>query len=328
MNLEDTKHMDYSVVIRTLGRAGPLYQKTLNSICAQTVRPKNIVVYIADGYALPKETVGVENYVYVPKGMVAQRALKYDEVKAEYCLFLDDDVFLPPDAVAKMYDELIQNEAQVISPCTFENHKTSFKSKVIKILTGKEVFRICDNRWAFKVLRTAGFSYNNNPTKHVYESQSNAGPCFFCRKSDFLKIKYDEELWLDKTYYALPDDQIMFYKMYKKGLKILTSFDSGVVHLDASTTISNPKEKSLKLVFSEYRNKLIFWHRFIYLPEKSFVMKVWSILAIAYAYGIQSFKHSVFYLIGKKEEAEAFYGGVGDAISFLKSAEYKKLPLI
>ena len=320
--------MEYSVIIRTLGKAGEAYQTTLNSVIQQTIRPVDIFVYIAEGYDLPKETIGVEKYVYVPKGMVAQRALKYDEVKAEYCLFLDDDVFLPPDAVAKMYDELIQNEAQVISPCTFENNKTSFKSKVIKMLTGKEVFRIHDDRWAFKVLRTAGFSYNNNPTKHVYESQSNAGPCFFCRKSDFLKIKYDEELWLDKTYYALPDDQIMFYKMYKKGLKILTSFDSGVVHLDASTTISNPKEKSLKLVFSEYRNKLIFWHRFIYLPEKSFVMKVWSILAIAYAYGIQAFKHSFFYFIGKKEEATAFYNGVRDAVFFLKSEDYSSLPRV
>jgi GT2 family glycosyltransferase len=320
--------MEYSVIIRTLGKAGEAYQTTLNSVIQQTIRPVDIFVYIAEGYNLPKETIGVEKYVCVPKGMVAQRALKYDEVKAEYCLFLDDDVFLPPDAVAKMYDELIQNEAQVISPCTFENHKTSFKSKVIKMLTGKEVFRIHDDRWAFKVLRTAGFSYNNNPTKHVYESQSNAGPCFFCRKSDFLKIKYDEELWLDKTYYALPDDQIMFYKMYKKGLKILTSFDSGVVHLDASTTIANPKEKSLKLIFSEYRNKLIFWHRFIYLPEKPIVMKLWSLLVVLYTFGLQALKYVVLFVLRRKDESWAFYSGVRSGIEYLRSEEYKLLPRI
>ena len=79
---------DYSVVIRTLGRAGALYQKTLDSICSQTIRPQNIIVYIAEGYVLPKETIGIEQYVYVPKGMVAQRALNYDEVQTEYCLFL------------------------------------------------------------------------------------------------------------------------------------------------------------------------------------------------------------------------------------------------
>lgn len=319
---------DYSVVIRTLGRAGASYQKTLDSICSQTIRPQNIIVYIAEGYVLPKETIGIEQYVYVPKGMVAQRALNYDEVQTEYCLFLDDDVFLPPDAVEKMYNEMIQNEGQVISPCTFENHKTSFKSKVIKTLTGKEVCRIHDDRWAFKVLRTAGFSYNNSPTKPVYESQSNAGPCFLCRKSDFLKINYDEELWLDKTYYALPDDQIMFYKMYKKGLKILTTFDSGVVHLDASTTIANPKEKSLKLIFSEYRNKLIFWHRFIYLPEKPILMKLWSLLVVLYTFGLQALKYVVLFVLRRKDESWAFYSGVRSGIEYLRSEEYKLLPRV
>jgi hypothetical protein len=185
-----------------------------------------------------------------------------------------------------------------------------------------------DSKWGYKVLRTAGFSYNNNPTLPVYESQSNAGPCFFCRKDDFLKINYDEELWLDKTYYALPDDQIMFYKMYKKGLKILTSFDSGVVHLDASSTIANPMEKSIKLIFSEYRNKLIFWHRFIYLPDTLFLLRIWDVLSIWYAYMIQTLKCLLKLVLGKKEEANAFFGGIKDALQFLKSQEYRQLPRI
>lgn len=320
--------MEYSVVIRTLGKAGYAYQTTLDSIMQQTIKPSAVLVYIADGYPIPEETIGIEKYHFVPKGMVAQRALRYDEVMSEYCLFLDDDVYLPSDAVEKMYKELIHHEAQVISPCTFENHKVPFKSKLIRTLTGKELCRLWDHKWAFKVLRTAGFSYNNNPTEAVYESQSNAGPCFFCRKEDFLSIRYEDEMWLDQTYYALPDDQVMFYKMYKKGLKILTTFDTGIIHLDASTTIANPKEKSLKLIYSEYRNKLIFWHRFIFLPEKSIALKCWSILAILYAYGIQVLKHLFGYMIVRKEEAIAFYGGVRNAMLFLKSSDYKALPKI
>lgn len=320
--------MQYSAVIRTLGKAGKAYQTTLDSLMQQTIKPSSVVVYIAEGYPIPNETIGIEKYVYVPKGMVAQRALQYDEVSTEYCLFLDDDVYLPADAVEKMYNEMVQHDAQVISPCTFENHKASFKSKFIRTLTGKEVCRFCDSKWGYKVLRTSGFSYNNNPTQPVYESQSNAGPCFFCRKDDFLRINYDEELWLDKTYYALPDDQIMFYKMYKKGLKILTSFDSGIVHLDASTTIANPKEKSLKLVFSEYRNKLIFWHRFIYLPDKSLLLRLWDVISIGYAYVVQTFKYALKSMLGKKDEANAFFGGIKDALKFLKSQEYRQLPRI
>ena len=320
--------MDYSVVIRTLGKAETAYQITLDSINRQTLKPVDVLVYIAESCEIPNQTIGIEKYIYVSKGMVAQRSLNYDEVNTQYCLFLDDDVYLPPDAVEKMYSELLENNAQVISPCTFENHKISFKSKVLKTLTSKEVCRMSDDKWAFKVLRTAGFSYNNNPFRSVYESQTNAGPCFFCRKEDFLKIAFQEELWLDKAPYALPEDQVMYYKMYKKGLKVLTSFDTGIVHLDAGSTIGHNKERTLKLVYSEYRNKLIFWHRFIYLPEKSFVLRVWSVASIGYVYAIQVLKYLIKGLLGKKEEVNAFFGGIKDGISLLKSSEYKSLKRI
>lgn len=320
--------MEYSVVIRTLGRAGEYYQKTLDSLKDQSIPPSDVIVYIAEGYDLPSETIGTERYIAVPKGMVAQRSLDYNEVRTEYCLFLDDDVYLPPDAVEKMFNELVQYNAQVISPCTFANHKVPLKSKFLKSLTGKEVCRIWGNKWAFKVLRTAGFSYNNNPSRPVYESQSNAGPCFFCRKEDFLNIAFQEELWLDKAPYALPEDQVMYYKMYKKGLKVLITFDTGIVHLDAGSTIGQNPERSAKLIFSEYRNKLIFWHRFIYLPEKSWALKIWSIMAILYAYGVQFFKHSVFYFLGKKSEAKSFWSGCLSGLDYIKSEEYKRLPRI
>lgn len=320
--------MEYSVVIRTLGKAGDLYQTTLDSLLHQTIKPSAVLIYIAVGYPIPKETIGIEEYHYVPKGMVSQRALQYDEVKTEYCLFLDDDVYLPADAVEKMYNELIQHKAHVISPCTFNNHEMLAKSKLIKSITGKEVCRIKDDRWAFKVLRTAGFSYNNNPTKSVYESQSNAGPCFFCRKDDFLRARFHDEIWLDRAPYALPEDQVMYYKMHKIGMKVLTSFDTGVVHLDAGTAMTGNKERYLKLIFSEYRNKFIFWHRFIYLPEKTCVLKIWDIVVLIYAYGLQALKYSIGYICGKREEATAYFGGVKDAIFYVRSDEYKDLPRI
>lgn len=320
--------MQYSAVIRTLGKAGKAYQTTLDSLMQQTIKPSSVVVYIAEGYSIPNETIGIEKYVYVSKGMVAQRALQYDEVSTEYCLFLDDDVYLPADAVEKMYNEMVQHNAQVISPCTFENHKASFKSKLIRTLTGKEVCRFGDSKWGYKVLRTAGFSYNNNPTLPVYESQSNAGPCFFCRKEDFLKISFQDELWLDAAPYALPEDQVMYYKMYKKGLKVLTSFDTGIVHLDAGSTMGQNKERTLKLVYSEYRNKLIFWHRFIYLPDKSLLLRLWDVISIGYAYVIQTLKYLLKTMLSKKDEANAFFDGIKDALKFLKSQEYRQLPRI
>ena len=57
--------MQYTAVIRTLGTAGEKYQTLLNSLVAQTIQPSAILVYIAEGYPLPKDTLGKERYIYV-----------------------------------------------------------------------------------------------------------------------------------------------------------------------------------------------------------------------------------------------------------------------
>ena len=128
---------EYTAVIRTLGTAGAKYQQLLDSLQAQSVVPKAIVVYIAEGYPLPKETIGTERYVYVKKGMVAQRALPYDEVQTEWMLFLDDDLYLPPNFVEKLYGQLIENNADVISPDVFPNDKRPFSGKVMMAISGR-----------------------------------------------------------------------------------------------------------------------------------------------------------------------------------------------
>ena len=309
--------MEYTAVIRTLGKGGDYYQKTLDSLILQSIPPSAIIVYIAESYALPTETVHREQYVYVKKGMVAQRALQYKEVKTEYILFLDDDVYLPPTGVETLYHELQQYKGDVISPYVFYNHKKSIKDKIRLAVFGREVCRLFGNRWGFKVLSTAGFSYINNPKKAVYESQTNAGPCFLCGKKDFLNIKYEDELWLDETPYAFPDDQVMFYKMYLSGLKILTSYDSGIIHLDAGSSTGNV-DRTCKVIYSEYRNKLIFWHRFIYSNEKNYLLRLWKIACIIYVYVLQSMNATYKLLKGRKKEARVFFLGIKDALIFIR----------
>lgn len=308
--------MKYSAVIRTLGKGGTYYQKTLDSLMHQTLKPKSIIVYIAEGYPLPSETVGVERYVYVKKGMVAQRALSYNEVDTEFILFLDDDVYLPPTGVETLYHELQQYKGDVISPYVFYNHKKSIKDKIRLTVFGREVCRLFGNRWGFKVLPTAGFSYINNPKKAVYESQTNAGPCFLCRKEDFLHIKYEDELWLDEAPYAFPEDQVMYYKMYLNGFKILTSYDSGIVHLDAGSSTGSV-DRTCKVIYSEYRNKLIFWYRLIYSNEKNYPLRFLKIMCIIYVYVLQGINAGYKLLRGKREEANAFFRATKDALNFI-----------
>lgn len=261
--------MEYTVVIRTLGTAGEKYQRELDSLCAQTVPPKKILVYIAEGYPIPKETCGREHYIYVKKGMVRQRALCYDEVMTDYILFLDDDVYLPPDGVENLINAMIRHNVDVISPNTFENHKMGKATLLRNMLLGK-IMPFRSETWSYKMLLSGGFSFNINPTKDFYLSESNAGPCFLCRKYDFLRIRLQDDLWLDEAPYSLPEDQVMFYKMYLAGLRIGTLFNSGIVHLDAGTSVSNNSERTNKILYSEVRNQTIFWYKYIRPNTKGF----------------------------------------------------------
>lgn len=315
--------MEYSVAIRTLGTAGEKYQRLLESLERQTVPPEQIVVYIAEGYPLPEETIGKEQYVYVRKGMVAQRALRYDEIDTEYILFLDDDLVLGPDTVESMYEAMVQSGADVVAPDIFRNSGRGMMSRMLMFLSGRMVARHDDGRWGYKVMRNAGYSYNRNPKKKVYMSQTNAGACFLCRKSDFLSIRFDEELWLDNQGYALGEDQTMYYKMYRKGLKVATLYDCDIEHLDAGDNLNPEKER--RLIYADFRFKTIFWHRFIFMPEKSCLMKVWDCLCIGYAI---MFTLTVSLLKCRFLVLKTKYDAVRDACAFIRSPEYRSLPLI
>ena len=315
--------MEYTAVIRTLGKAGEKYQTLLNSLVSQTIPPKEIIVYIAEGYPIPTETVGRERYVYVKKGMVAQRALRYDEVDTEFMLCLDDDLFLPADFVQTMYDELRENDGNVISPDIFPNHERGWGQEILMLLSGRMMARRFPDSWGYKVLRTGGYSYRKNIDKKVYPSQTNAGACFFCRKEDFLKVSFEDEMWLDSTRYPIGEDQVMYYKMFLSGLKVLISYNSGIKHLDAGGNMTKEKEKML--IYSDFRFKTIFWHRFIFRPEKNLLLKAWDCICIGYAF---TFAFIVSLLKLRFDILAIKYNSIRDAARFLRSDEYKRLPAI
>lgn len=316
------KRLSYSVAIRTLGLAGNKYQILLNSLMCQTIKPDKIIVYIADGYKLPKETIGVEDYVYVKKGMVSQRALPYSEIDSEYILFLDDDVYLPNDGVEKLFNALIANSAAVVSPDVFHNAKRSFGTKLIMALSGRMWPRNDDKKWAYRVMRNSGYSYNKNPSNDVYESQTNAGPCFLCAKKDFLQIKFEEEMWLEECSYPLGEDQVMFYKMYLKGMKQLTVFNTGILHMDAGTTL-NTLDKERRLVYSDFRFKTIFWHRFVYLLHKGPLNKFLDVLAILYTF---TFAILISLVKGRIDILKIKFNAILDGLKFINSSQYNSLP--
>lgn len=316
--------MKYTVVIRTLGKAGYKFQKELDSLCTQTIHPEDIIVYIAEGYPLPKETCGKERYIRVPKGMVAQRALPYHEVKTEWILFLDDDVYIPPTGVESLFNAIKENNAQVVSPDTFNNSSRSLKNELMMTIAGRMSARRGDKKYGYKVMRTCGYSYNKHPEARAYFSETNAGPCFLCRKEDFLNIHFEEERWLDAMSYAMGDDEVMYYKMHIAGLKQLTLFGSGILHLDAGSTLQN-SDKEKRMVEADYFFRKIFWTRFIQEPERNPLIRIWNKICISYFY---FFGLTTSLLKGDNEMFRRKLKSIKKACSFLKSHQFSSIPKI
>lgn len=94
--------MEYSIVIRTVGKAGEKYQKLLDSIKKLNVQPAEVLVVLPKGYEKPKERLGDEKFVYSEKGMVQQRIAGGRLAKGEYLLFLDDDVEFEGDFIEQI----------------------------------------------------------------------------------------------------------------------------------------------------------------------------------------------------------------------------------
>lgn len=308
------ERFEYTAVIRTLGTAGAKYQQLLDSLQAQTVAPHAILVYIAEGYPLPKETIGTERYIYVKKGMVAQRALTYNEVETEWMLFLDDDLLLAPDTVERMFTLLKDNQADVVSPDIFPNAQRPLGAELQMTLSGRMRARRRDSQWGYKVMRTAGYSYNKCVKEGVRWSQTNAGACFLCKKTTFLSIHFEEELWLDAVPYALGEDQVMYYKMYLSGKKILTWYDHQIIHLDGGENLSPEKERIL--IYCDFRFKTIFWHRFFYTLEEYSFLKLWDIICIVYALG---FTIGISLIKGQWDICKLKIKAISEGIRFIQS---------
>ncbi len=315
-------NFEYCAAIRTLGTAGEKYLTTLKSLQSQTIPPKKILVYIAKGYPLPKETIGTEQYIYVNKGMVAQRALPYEEVDTDYILCLDDDLYFPPDMIEKLYKSLSEYNADCISPNIYPNHQGSLKWKLTEAFSAFTLPMHSD-KWAFRIRKSGAYSYNNNPTHDAYLSQSASWACFLCKLSAFKDISFQDELWMDTFKYSFGDDQLFYYKLYINGHKVLVHYNTGIVHLSAkSSHIKNLKGH----VYVKAQTDYIIWHRTCYAPLKGIIEKYCT--AIAYICKIATKTlFNIVYGISKRKLLYPIWSiqGLMKGIRFTKSPQYRNL---
>ena len=196
-------------------------------------------------------------------------------------------------------------------------------------VSGRMLSRKDDGKWGYKVMRTAGYSYNAHPVLPTYWSQTNAGPCFLCKKQTFLDIHFEEELWMDKMPYAMGEDQVMHYKMYLQGKRQLTSYNSGIVHMDAGSTMQS-LDKENSRICADLRFKLLFWHRFIYRVDRetskcSVLLALWDILCIGY---VMSFTLLISLLKGQWGMLKLKKDAMTEAVRVINSEAFKSLPKV
>lgn len=317
----------YSIAIRTLGTAGEKFKKELDSIVAQTIKPEKVVIYIAQGYKRPDYTIGIEEYVEVPKGMVSQRALDYTEIPSEYILMLDDDIELHPNSAKLLLQSATENSADCITVDLYQNHRMSFVSKIYNIFSNL-IFPFYSKKWSRKILSNGSISYNNNPSNYkFYNAQAGEGGASLWRKGIINKLNLRDEKWLDELDFAYADDQLIFYKIHVNGFKLGTLYNTDVKHLDSGTARKSYQTNPTKFI-TRSQASFIIWYRTLFdLPNISIIKKMYRLLSfilkqiwlkpilLIAAFRYRNCKIPYFH-----------FKGIWKGIKFISSIKYKNIP--
>lgn len=320
------ERINYSVIIRTTGKAGEKYQILLAAIERLIPKPKEIIVVLPENYSLPPERLGWETFYYAPKGMVSQRLFGIQKCQTQYALICDDDLTFESDFIEKLYKPLQQGLGAIsIGPLYSLLPAKGVNALACTIMaTSVPTFFHKQDRY-ISVLRSSGYSYNRRLTStRYYETQSAPWACFFADIEKLKSIKLEDEVWLDANGYAALDDQTMFYKAWLKGIKTIVVPNALYEHLDAKT--STQKCKPLVLYTFQY-NRLVFWHRFIYQQKP---IKTLSVICYTYRMLCECFYNLIKLIRGQinLNDCRIMLQGWHDGVVYIHSEEYAALPKI
>lgn len=320
---------NYSVAIRTVGKAGDKYVKELQSLHAQTVRPQHIYVFLAHGFERPKVQVGMEEYVDTPKGLVHQRAAA-NMVADDYVLIIDDDVYFPPKAVEQMYEGLREHRADGVAPDTFATHKMSPFRKMIAYMSDN-VSPHKNDGFAIRIKPSGASSYNNRPPHGaMLPTMTAAGTAVFLKTSAWKAIHYEDEEWIDDfPPGTFAEDQLMYYKLFINGHKVLLWYDSGCLHLDANT--NRASGKTYEKLYYRAMSLYLTWHRTLYGVAGHSSLRTTGRghlrRAFLWRYLLGCFTRLVFSVAqGSFRFLTAYVRGYAAAKQYVKTEAYKKLP--
>lgn len=316
--------IDYSVIIRTTGKAGEKYRELLRSIEALEPKPQEVIVVLPEGYALPEDRLGWETFYFCPKGMVIQRLHGIAQCKTPYALICDDDVRFGSDFVRKLHEPLAEGIGGLsIAPLYSFLPQKGVRAVVDAVLGGGVPTVFHRDRYC-SVLRTTGYSYNRklNVNKKYYETQSAAWTCFYADVRSLRAIDFEvEQMWLDRHGYSALDDQAMFYKAWLRGVKTIVVADAFYEHLDARTSTRECREP---VIFSRIFNRIVFWHRYIYLQEINLLGKFLARICFSYYQAI----NGIYAVLRRSSanEKEIRIRARKEAKAYLLSDIYQNLP--
>lgn len=320
---------EYSIAIRTLGRAGEKYQKLLDSIRKSSIQPQKVVVVLPEGFEPPNERLGDEQFVYCPKSMIGQRieALKY--IDTEYTLFLDDDIAFDEHFVQKLLEPLDEGEFDCSTGPLFSFFPQSMAGRIAGTLTASVSLSFLRRDIYVKILRSGGWSYHTFDTtqKRYYPTESFAWTCFMIRTQVMRDLRMeDEQVWLERFGYACGDDRVMAYKLIKLGNKACIVANALYTHHDAKTSTSAQEVSNTRPVFCMYYMHVVFWNRFIQGLEKNWVCRVLNRVCFSY-WQLAMLGYHI--LKGIKPEGRpsfsAFIQGLREGKRYVKSQEYQEL---
>ena len=325
---------DYSIVIRTLGNTGEKYLRMLRAIELQTIKPREIVVVIPEGYELD-HALGYERIIRSEKGMVTQRAVGIAKAKGEYLLVLDDDLDFPPDFAEKMHQYLMTENLDCVLAFggwnpngisdgipSVKPRKQTFKRWVKQIrsaYTGQAFYSRRQSQWFDTIASTGGHRTYINCENGL--CQTGAFACFFIKTEMAKKDHFEDEVWLEQgtvSRYAAYDDAVFYYKLFLNGGRIKYVHDTDFLHLDAAAgrpAIDKLTAKRIRL-YTIAKNRTIFWHRHIWSNNRSLktLFGGW--------YGIVNY--AIYNLIANINPKywsaiAAMFKGYGDAFKYIRA---------
>ncbi len=313
--------MKYSVIIRTIGKAGEKYRRLLDSIQKSNIQPQEIIIVLPEGFEKPKEQLGYERFIFCKRGMVNQRIVGINACNTDYALIIDDDIAYNSDFIEKVSAPVVSGAYGLSSGPLIEFFPIPGKQSFVAAIIGDAYPTLFHKERYNTVLKTTGYSYNRhlqfNEGK-LYETQTAPWTCFFADIKKLRSIHFEDELWLDMNGYSAHDDTAMFYKAWLCGVKSVIVADASYQHLDAGTSRGGI---NTKYFFNRGFNSYVLWKRLICYQVNKLSETLYYLLLRYHELACW-----IFYRIKYgKECSSAFRSGYTMARNWVKSEEYNRL---